>query len=148
MAAAGTPGTGHALDGRAGHQHLDLVMTDLQPQPEGKFGMDPASAVGAPGGVVHGPDLLGEPSMADCPRRRRPATPCVVARIGNRQQPAGHLDGQSFCGHSGYGRVPPCGSCGSRSSSCVSSSDLAPPVVSNFGPVEGAATCDSWAAGR
>ena len=79
--------------------------------------MDPAGAVGAPRRGVHGADLLGQPGMADRALRRRAGSPLVVARLGHRQQPAGQLHGQSFCGHRGYGRVPPFGSCGSRSSS-------------------------------
>jgi hypothetical protein len=42
------PVTRQSLDHGAGHQCLDLVVADLQPQPKGQFGMNPASAVGAP----------------------------------------------------------------------------------------------------
>lgn len=71
--------TRQALDARAGHQQLDLVVADLQPQPEGEFGVDPHDAVGAARGGVHGADLFGQPGMANIPGRRWTTSPLVVA---------------------------------------------------------------------
>jgi hypothetical protein len=114
-----TPGARQALDDRTGHQHLDLIVADPKPQSESQLGMNSASAVRAPRGGVHGVDLLGEPGMADRPRRGWPGAPCVVTRLGHLQQPTCHLHGKSLCGHGDYGRVPSFGSCGSFSSSRV-----------------------------
>jgi hypothetical protein len=88
-----TTGAGQALDGSAGHQHLDLIVADLQAQSEGQFGMDPPSTVGAPRCGMYGADLLGEPDVADRALRGRPRPPFVVPRLGHHQQPAGQLHG-------------------------------------------------------
>lgn len=41
VSGSGAPVTRQSLSRGSGHQHLDLVMPDRQPQPEGQFGVDP-----------------------------------------------------------------------------------------------------------
>lgn len=63
-----TAGARQPLDRCPRHQQFDLVVADLQSEPEGQFSVDPAGTVGAPGGAVHGTDLFGQPPMTDGPR--------------------------------------------------------------------------------
>jgi hypothetical protein len=62
-----TPVARQPLYRGAGHQRLDLVVANRQPQSEGEFGVDAPDAVRAARGGVHRPDLVGEPGVTHCP---------------------------------------------------------------------------------
>jgi hypothetical protein len=69
---AGQPG--------AAHQQLDGAVANDDSATQPQLGVHSARAVGPAGVLVDLDDEIGQPGMADRPRRRRPAVPGVVAR--------------------------------------------------------------------
>ena len=84
---AAEPAPGDALDPGLAHQPCHPVATDLLALAVGELGRDPAVAVGAARLGVDGADLLGEHLVGQCPLRRRPVPPAVVAAGRHPQQP-------------------------------------------------------------
>jgi hypothetical protein len=57
------------LQAGAAHQQLHGVIANADAAAQGELGVDPAAAIGLPGGGVDLADRIGEPGVADRPRR-------------------------------------------------------------------------------
>jgi hypothetical protein len=96
---------GQALDAGAAHQQLHRAVPDHHAAAQGEFGVDSPAAVDTVGGGVDLADHVGQPGVADRPRRRCSSTPGVEPGLGDTDDSAGELEGQAFSGHRLDGRV-------------------------------------------
>ena len=80
------------------HQSGDAFAADPHPEAETQLGMNARRAIGAARLVVDPGDRLRQLLIGECPHRRRPVQPVVVARGRDLQHPAGHRDGKPVGG--------------------------------------------------
>jgi hypothetical protein len=65
------------------HQHLDRALPDRDLVREGELGVHAACAIGPARRRVDLADHVGQPHVAECPRRRRSFPPREIARLGH-----------------------------------------------------------------
>jgi len=98
-----------ALDSELGHDRGDRVVADRDLAAVEELGGDPHRAVGAARGLVDAGDLAGEPDSPQGSRWVGPIPPCVVAGLGDAEDPAGVADVGSLPGQGIDHRVEPFG---------------------------------------